>query len=196
MAAENPNTNFVHTFSLWSHSFLMNKSTASCLESQKTVNSNIIIVKVSEKCFVQTKSYSNRRYLPALQESFSSNQGSLKQFLFEIFRWKVGLQKKSNTQWLQMSRSKPNQKLDWIRNPICLWKLALMAQTNRIFQRMKWRVVSVLVSSQKDIFFAESSTYCLFWMNNSVTGREVVRISGFYQFWLPSLPPTSLAADR
>ena len=51
-----PNTNFVHTiFSLRSHSFLLMKSTASSFESQKTVNSNIVTVKVGEKCFVQTQ---------------------------------------------------------------------------------------------------------------------------------------------
>ena len=33
----------------------MKKSTTSCFESQKTVNTNIIIVKMCEKCFVQTK---------------------------------------------------------------------------------------------------------------------------------------------
>ena len=37
---------------LW---FEMKKSTASCFESQKTVNSNIIIVKMCEKCFVLFK---------------------------------------------------------------------------------------------------------------------------------------------
>ena len=40
--------------------FLVKKSTFSCFESQKTVNSNIIIVKSCEKCFVQTTHFSDR----------------------------------------------------------------------------------------------------------------------------------------
>ena len=45
-------------------------SANSGFESQKAVNSNIIKVKMCEQCFVQTKNYSNRRYLPVVKEGF------------------------------------------------------------------------------------------------------------------------------
>ena len=38
---------------------------------KKTVNSNIITVQVSEKCFVKTKNYSNRSQLPIWEQEFS-----------------------------------------------------------------------------------------------------------------------------
>ena len=53
-------TIFVHTFFLYSQAFWMKKSTASCFNSQKTLNTNIIIVKMREQCFVQVENYSNR----------------------------------------------------------------------------------------------------------------------------------------
>ena len=52
---------------------LMKKWTASCFESQKTVNTNIIIDEMREKSFVQTKNYSNRRYLPVTKEGLTIN---------------------------------------------------------------------------------------------------------------------------
>ena len=36
---------------------LSRKAIASCFESQKAVNSNIIIIKMCQKCFVQTKNF-------------------------------------------------------------------------------------------------------------------------------------------
>ena len=49
----------------------MKKSTASCFESQTTMNTNTITVKKSEKCLVQTKNFSNRRYLTIMKEGFT-----------------------------------------------------------------------------------------------------------------------------
>ena len=50
-------TNFVYTIFArpWSDAFLIKKSTASCFESQKTVNTNIITLKMCEMWFVQAK---------------------------------------------------------------------------------------------------------------------------------------------
>ena len=63
-----------------SRPFLIRKLAASCFESQKTGNSNIIIGK---KCFVQTKNYSNRRYFCVMIEGFSFIWASL-EFLKKV----------------------------------------------------------------------------------------------------------------
>ena len=51
-------------FSRMNSRILDNKLTTSCFEWQKTVHKNVIMVKVCEKCFIQTQNDSNRRYLP------------------------------------------------------------------------------------------------------------------------------------
>ena len=48
------------------------------LLSHKKIKSNLITVKMCEKCFVQTKNYSNRFYFPVVERNFTFTSISLK----------------------------------------------------------------------------------------------------------------------